>query len=229
MADRPYTNPLDGLYEIVGDLWNMQKLEEAAAKKQDPSSSAAGETAPAAPKAAQVPAELPSFDQIWQTADETIDWTDILSGRNTMGLDPLSPRWKFLRQHAEKVLAGSLADYAEVLREVRPLDDMKKYAHHIRVRALSPDEIIVTYEAFEEDAADNATAYEHYLCGIALRCARDVFAVLPVTHVQVTASAAGKQQLHVCFKRSDMQKTLFNFIDPVDFVRDLGAEMTLDA
>ena len=34
MADKPYTNPLDGLYEIVGDLWNMQKLEEAAAQQQ---------------------------------------------------------------------------------------------------------------------------------------------------------------------------------------------------
>ena len=226
MADKPYTNPLDGLYEIVGDLWNLQKLEEAAAQQQ-PVKPGPAASLPTAPKKAEAPAPLPSFDQIWQTADESIDWTDILSGRNTMGLDPLSPRWKFLRQHAQNVLSGSLTDYADVLREVRPLDDMKKYAHHIRVRALSSDEIAVTYEAFEEDAADNATAYEHYLCGIALRCARDIFAVLPVTHVQVTASAAGKQQLQVRFKRSDMQKTLFNFIDPVDFVRDLGAEITL--
>ena len=225
MADKPYTNPLDGLYEIVGDLWNMQKLEEAAAQQQ-PVKPGPAASLPTAPKKAEAPAPLPSFDQIWQTADESIDWTDILSGRNTMGLDPLSSRWKFLHEHAQNVLSGSLTDYADVLREVRPLDDMKKYAHHIRVRALSSDEIAVTYEAFEEDAADNATAYEHYLCGIALRCARDIFAVLPVTHVQVTASAGGKQQLQVRFKRSDMQKTLFNFIDPVDFVRDLGAEIT---
>lgn len=226
MSDKPYTNPLDGLYEIVGDLWNMQKLEEAAAQTHsDPTS---GEKKAAAVSADQKKTEpaatLPSFHQIWQTADESIDWTDILSGRNTMGIDPASSRWKFLRIHAENVLKGSLEDYAAVLKEVRPLDDMKKYAHHIRVRALSADEIAISYEAFEDDAAEHSIAYEEYLCGIALRCARDIFAVLPVTHVQVTASASGKQQLQVRFKRSDMQKTLFNFIDPVDFVRDLGAQ-----
>lgn len=228
MSEKNYTNPLDGLYEIVGDLWNMQKLEEAASKMHHELTSAQKEAKPSSSAAVppEASAPLPSFDQIWKTADESIDWTDILSGRNTMEIDPGSPRWKFLRTHAENVLKGSLADYAAVLQEVRPLDDMKKYAHHIRVRALSPDEIAVSYEAFEDDAADNAIAYEHYLCGIALRCARDIFAVLPVTSVQVKASSGGKQQLLVRFKRSDMQKTLFNFIDPVDFVRDLGAQFS---
>lgn len=224
MADKNYTNPLDGLYEIVGDLWSRQKLEEAA-EQLNKEKAAEKKDAPAS-RPEPAPAALPSFDQIWQTADESIDWTDILSGRNTMGLDPVSHRWQFLRKHAGNVLNGSLPDYAAVLQEIRPLDDMKAYAHHIRVRAVSSDEIAVSYEAFEEDASDNATAYEHYLCGIALRCARDIFAVLPVTHVQVKASAAGVQQLQVCFKRSDMQKTLFTFIDPVDFVRDLGGELT---
>ena len=136
----------------------MQKLEEAAAQMHsDPTS---GEKKAAAVSADQKKTEpaatLPSFHQIWQTADESIDWTDILSGRNTMGIDPASSRWKFLRIHAENILKGSLEDYAAVLKEVRPLDDMKKYAHHIRVRALSADEIAVSYEAFEDDANRSA-------------------------------------------------------------------------
>ena len=248
MDEKKYTNPLDGLYEIVGDLWSRQRLQEAAEKLQNeklqntlqdtlhntvqaPETAQASVPASAPSRQAETQntaapiAPLPSFDQLWQTADETIDWTDLLAGRNSMAMDPASPRFRFLKDHAAAVLEGSLQDYGAVLQEVRPLDDMKAYAHHIRVRAVSPDEISVTFEAFPKDAEDNETDYERYLCGIALRCARDIFAVLPVLKVRVAASAGGEDRLKVSFQRSDMQKTLFNFIDPVDFVMGLGAEM----
>ncbi len=229
MEDMKYTNPLDGLYEIVGDLWNKQKLQEAAdaMRPHDQTGPESGVSAPGQTAAPQTRPHtgLPSFDQIWKTADESIDWTDILSSRNTMGLDPKSSRWQFLCSHAGDVLSGSLKAYGEVLQEVRPLDDMKPYAHHIRVKCDSPDEISVSFRAFEDDAQSHEAAYALYLCGIALRCARDIFAVLPVTTVHVKAAGDGDPLLDVVFHRSDMQKTLFSFIDPVDFVRGLGAKL----
>ena len=222
MEEKNYTNPLDGLYEIVGDLWNKQKLQDAAAEAAKKAGVPAPAQAPAAAQGEPEPA-LPSFDQIWKTADETIDWTDILAGRNTMGLDPNGRRWLFLRSKAQSVLEGSLADYGSVLREVRPLDDMKRYARHIRVRAVSADEVQVSFEALKSDAESNGAAYKLYLCGIALRCARDLFAVLPVSSVHVSARDGDKEVLSVTFSRQDMRKTLFSFVDPVDFVSGLGA------
>ncbi len=233
MDDQNFKNPLDGLYEIVGDLWSRQSLEAESARLQKEiqkqadvlQKTSASVQLPKQPTEASV--ELPSFDQIWKTADETVDWTDLLAGRNTMGLDPLGKRWKFLRAHAEAVLAGSVTDYAAVLQETRPLDDLKAYAHQIRVRAVSADEVAVTFVALEEDAEKHSAAYTLYLCGIALRCARDIFAVLPVVRVHVTASEGTRDVLDVSFARSDMQKTLFSFVDPVAFVKNLGGTLAI--
>ena len=218
MEDKKYTNPHDGLYEIVGDLWSMEKLQEAAEKKTQ-----ADSTKPVSLPASQKTDRLPSFDMIYKTADESIDWTDIISGRTLPGIDPASKRGQFLSGIAGEVLAGSLPAYASVLQEVRPLDDMKPYAHRIRVRALSADEVQVTFAAFPEDAALNDAQYAEYLCGIALRCARDIFAVLPVTSVHVTASAKESEVLDVTFSRAAFARTRFSFIDPVGYVREQGA------
>ena len=239
-----YKNPLDGLYEIVGDLWSRQKLEQESQRLNQEirkqaeeiqnlphplQAAVSGNEAEKAPEkvSEKAPMELPSFDTIWKTADETVDWTDILAGRNTMGLDPAGRRWRFLRSHAEAVLQGSLNDYTLVLKETRPLDDLKDYAHNIRVRAVSADEVAVSFVAFQEDAEKNSAAYALYLCGIALRCARDIFAVLPVTQVHVTASEGTRTVLEASFSRTDMQKTLFSFVDPVRFVEDLGGQITI--
>ena len=56
-----------------------------------------------------------------------------------------------------------------------------------------------------------------YLCGMALRIARDLFAVLPVLKVEVATDA-----LTVTFTRAQMNKVRFAFIDPVKFVKECG-------
>ena len=61
-----------------------------------------------------------------------------------------------------------------------------------------------------------------YLCGMALRIARDLFAALPVLKVEVKASQEANTLLDVTFTRAQMNKVRFAFIDPVEFVRECG-------
>ena len=56
-----------------------------------------------------------------------------------------------------------------------------------------------------------------YLCGMALRIARDLMAILPVTTVRVEAPG----HLDVIFPRAQLQKVRFTFVDPVEFVNQL--------
>ena len=59
-----------------------------------------------------------------------------------------------------------------------------------------------------------------YICGMAVRIARDLFAVLPVLAVEVRAIQGDKPLLSVSFTRAQMNKVRFAFIDPVEFVKD---------
>ena len=98
---------------------------------------------PAAPaqqsKPAPRPQEKPGTDirNLWKTADETIDWTDALSHSTpTDGLT--GPKmWAFYHKHAEKVLAGDLNAYTEVLQKANPLGELTEYAEGISMRAPS--------------------------------------------------------------------------------------------
>jgi hypothetical protein len=61
-----------------------------------------------------------------------------------------------------------------------------------------------------------------YLCGMAVRIARDLFAALPVLTVKVKAVQGDDGLLTVTFTRAQMNKVRFAFIDPVEFVRECG-------
>ncbi len=209
--DRNHTNPLDGLYEIVNDLWAHAETNppsKADEKKEDTASVAESTKENA----------LPSFETLWKTADESIDWTDVLvSPIPTDGFTGQA-RWDFLRSQVESVLSGDTRAYTKVLQEVRPLDDLKGYAHKIRVTCPHADRAVVSFEAMMEDAAQAEEAYETYLCGIGIRCARDMFAVLPVSEVEISGRDSRGERLHVVFTRASLRGVRFGFIVPTTFV-----------
>ncbi len=103
---------LHGLSGIVGDLYG---------------SAAPAKSAVSAPNAvSSVPAVLP-FDKLWHTADETIDWTDILvSETPTDGLTP-PETWHKLHALAPGVLQGDTTAYLDALTLLNPMADLPPY------------------------------------------------------------------------------------------------------
>ncbi len=198
---------LKGMADIVGDLY--------------------GEPAPATAtlKSAETPApknppSLPPFEALWKTADETIDWTDILvSPTPTDGLTP-TDKWALYHRHASGVLAGDTAAYLAVLQAENPMADLTAYVAALDVTTVDADLLRASF-AVREDLMEKDA--KQYLCGMALRIARDLFAALPVLQVEVTATQGEDALLNVAFTRAQMNKVRFAFIDPVAFVEKCGS------
>lgn len=197
---------LKGMADIVGDLYGTPAAPKATLKSAD-------EPVPAVQPA------LPAFRQLWKTADETIDWTDIfVSPTPTDGLTP-PDKWALYHRHAAAVLKGDVAAYLAVLQAENPMADLTPYVSALDVATVDADLLRATFAPRKDLLDGDAKAY---LCGMALRIARDLFAALPVLQVEVTAAQDDATLLTVSFTRAQMNKVRFAFIDPVEFVTDCG-------
>jgi len=198
---------LKGMADIVGDLYG----------EPVPAKNTATYKAADTPVPAKQPA-LPPFVKLWKTADETIDWTDILvSPTPTDGLTP-PDKWSMYHQHAAGVLKGDIAAYLAVLQAENPMADLMPYVASLDVTTVDSDTLKASFSA-RADLAGN-----EYLCGMAVRIARDLFAALPVLTVDVVATQDDKSALTATFTRAQMNKVRFAFIDPVKFVSECGGE-----
>ncbi len=199
---------LKGMSSIVTDLYGEPAPVKTATLKS------ADEPIPAKQPA------LPPFVKLWKTADETIDWTDILiSPTPTDGLTP-PEKWSFLHRYAQGVLKGETTAYLAVLQQENPMADLMPYVAALDVTCADADTLRATFTPRGDLMGDNAA---QYLCGMAVRIARDLFAALPLLTVDVTAAQAGRTLLTVSFGRAEMNKVRFAFIDPVEFAEKCGA------
>ena len=239
MADNE-KNPLDNLYEIVGDLWGTLRTDAAKAaavpvkpayktsgtvdlptKGEKPAQDGTPEQE-AAEKAAPPKDSKPPFEEFWKMADETVDWTDALASPMPTDGSVAEEQWQVYHEKAEQVLSGDIRAYTDVMKAARPLDDLKPYTDTFRVQAVDADTLAVTFEALPEQLAGTVAEARHYLAGLALRCARDLTALLPVLRVEVTATLAGEELLHVTLTRREMHQVRFAFIDPEQYIRENG-------
>ena len=241
--NKNYENPLDMLYQIVGELWPADKQgakpETAPAEDAQPAVPAgnAGAEAPAAekkpaapaaerkPEKAEKPAKpaVPPFEEFWRRADERVEWTELLHRLAPEAGGMAASRWAYLRERAKAVLAGDLNAYAEVLRFCDPLSDLRPYAGEVTVSAPDADRAVVTFTAHPAEGVDA----ERLLAGLALRCARDVLALLPVVQVDVTGKLDSGETLTVTYPYSSLRKAAFGFIDPARYARELGGTFEL--
>ena len=196
---------------IASDLWGgvapaeEEKTEPAEQKK---------------PAAAATEKPRSDIQNIWKTADETIDWTDALAHSTpTDGLT--GPRmWSFYHKHAEKVLEGNLEAYTEVLQKANPLGELTEYAENITIRAHSPERLESCFVCRKEQLAKYRKLY---LAAMGLRIARDLLACLPVEEIAVTGEEDGETVFTAVYTRQKLLHRNFAFVDPVAFSEECGA------
>ena len=160
------------------------------------------------------------IDNLWMTADETIEWTDALA--HEWPTDGLTSQnlWEFYHQHAEAVLNGDLTAYTEVLRKASPLGELMEYAHGISMRAPDADRLEAMFTGRDEHMEKNA---KQYLSAMGVRIARDLLACLPVSEVRVTASWKGETVMDAVYRREQLLHRNFSFLDPVKLTEECGA------
>ena len=198
---------LAGMADIVDDLWG-----ESPAPSRQPTP-----PGPTAPRP-----EFPPFTQLWKVADETVDWTDALSRATPSdGLtDPTA--WAMYHRYAQRVLQGDTDAYLAVIEAMQPLEDLSAYAASFDVAAPSAELLTASFHALPVYLDKPEAEARRYLAGMAVRVARDLFALLPVTRVSVAAIHGEKTLLTADFDKAEMLKVRFAFIDPVAFTLACG-------
>ena len=227
----PFSDLFSDLAAVVTDLYG----ENAAALKNlnrdvqsmtgiDPTLMQAAPAQPAQPAAAPGPEKkpvLPPFEALWRVADEPIDWTEVFASPTPTDGLTAPEKWNQYRQYAASVLHGDLPTYLKVLNAANPLADLMPYVAALDVSALSSDALRAVFTA-RPDLMQPEEEARRYLCGMAVRIARDLFAVLPVTHVTVIGKHNEQELLTVEFSRQELNKVRFAFIDPVEFTTGCG-------
>lgn len=250
MDEKKPINPLDNLRGVVGDLWSstlrmsqensaalealtreLQKdegiqlpdaeLPKAPERPVQPQQAVPQQTAKEAP-AQEAKPSFPPFESFWRTADETVDWTDALAHAHANDGLTSEGLWTFFHEHAEAVLNGEIPAYLEVLKVTNPLGDLTPYGRAFSVRAESADRLNVSFEALPAYLDQSPDEVRRYLSGMALRCARDLLALLPVCEVRVEARVKGVPALTVPIDRRELQKEKFTVTDPVHLVKTCG-------
>ena len=210
------TNQLDILKKLAAigsDLWGSPENTDGSIEPEDAEKKTAFQSASRRKES--------GIRGLWKTADETVDWTDALA--HDMPRDGLTGRrlWSFYHKMAEKVLAGDLEAYTEVLKTSNPLGELTEYAEGINMRAPSADCLESSFICRNELINENRKLY---LAGMGLRIARDLLACLPVNEVKVTAVQDGKTIFSATYPRQLLLHRNFVFIDPVKFAEECGAE-----
>ncbi len=173
------------------------------------------------------------IEEIYEASDVYIDWKQILIEDS----DPGIPHWEYLKARAEKVLNGDLETYFEIISDLNPVDDLLRFGSEFECgtedpRMLSVHFCVNSSQVLKEIESLPKSEYnellQDYVCGCAIRVARDLFALLPFRRVVVDAENRGKDILSVEFTRDRMMEANYEDIDASEFVSSFNHRMNFD-
>ena len=174
-----------------------------------------------------------SINAIYSVSDEVIDWKNVLIS-DSDGTE----KQDYFKDRAEKILNGDIDTYFEVISDLNPLDDLIQYGSEFECGTDDPRMIGVHFEVNSssvlKDAKDLSKQdynelLQDYVCGCAIRVARDMFALLPLRHIIINASDKDKLILSVDFKKRAFLNLDFENSDASDIVEQFENRMNFDS
>lgn len=171
-------------------------------------------------------------------ADKQVDWTEILIQDEPPSDCEDKKFWKYCHEKAYKVLNGDIDTYLEIIKDVCPLDDLLDYGFNFECGTdnsnimfvefeTKPDEIMPSKDSMEIERYNDLL--QDYICSCSIRVARDIFALLPVSHVIVHAVLDKNTVLSVDFERRIFNKIKFANTDASDLVEEFRHNMNFDS
>lgn len=164
--------------------------------------------------------------------------------------------WQEIKDIAERILAGDVEAYREVIQEISPLNEISELGSRLELSFSDTQLIEVTLHVNGEDVIPSVIKtqlssgklsekkmplgqfyelYQDYVCGCALRVARELFALLPLEVAVVTAitgilsSRTGhlEQQpiLSIAIQRKTLETLNLGMMDPSDSFRNFIHQM----
>lgn len=188
-------------------------------------------------QAAYTPKQLDSaaLKAIHKTADDTIDWPEILASETAPDDSYNQEMWSYYHEAAEQVIAGDIDTYLRLIYEVNPLEDLIEYGSNFEFGTDNPGKMEVEFTVNRDvltDARRNLNQFmfndlvQDFVCSLGIRIARDIFALLPVNRTIVHAVLDDTTVLSVDFDRETLSKVKFGMIDPSDTVSKFPCNMS---
>lgn len=154
-----------------------------------------------------------AIKRIYLYEDTPIDWTELIAGATAEDLLMDQTVHAYCAQMAHRILSGDVDAYLEVIERMRPVDDLALYCGDFEFGTDKSNYIEVEFVARSErvlrgDGSDDIL--EEFVSAIAVRVARDLFALLPITTVIVHVKKCGITELSVTFNRSQLYGMSFH-------------------
>lgn len=155
-------------------------------------------------------------------SDAPVDWTELISGTSADELFMNLDTHRYCMQMASRILSGDVDAYLEVIERMRPVDDLALYSGDFEFGTDSPTYIEVEFCAYPERVLQNGSSdilLEEFISAVAVRVARDLMALLPVSKVLTHIEIDGNTVLSVKFARGELELKNFRSNSAEDIVR----------
>lgn len=153
-----------------------------------------------------------AIKRIYLYEDAPIDWTELIAGATADDLLMDQTVHTYCAQMAPRVLSGDVDAYLEVIERMRPVDDLALYSGDFEFGTDKPSYIEVEFATSPERVLQDHTSnvlLEEFISAVAVRVARDLFALLPVAKVLVHVDIKGNTVLSVAFAKHELCNTNF--------------------
>lgn len=160
--------------------------------------------------------------RLYVYSDAPVDWTELIAGASAdeLFMDPVVH--SYCIQMAPRVLSGDVEAYLEVIERIHPVDDLALYSGDFEFGTDSPSYVEVEFCAYPERILSNGSSdvlLEEFISAVAVRVARDLMALLPVSKVLIHIDVGGNTILSVIFTRSELHLISFRNNLATDIVR----------
>lgn len=164
---------------------------------------------------------------IYRDRMQPINWKQVLFAPDGTYPD-------YLKSRVENVLNGDIDTYFEILADINPFDKLIQYGSNFEVGTDDPRMMSVHFHVNSKSVLGSASSLsreqyndlvQDYVCGCAIRLARDVFALLPVRHVEIVAKDGNNEILIVDFPKMEFEDLDFSSIDASDSVEKFEHKM----
>lgn len=160
---------------------------------------------------------------IFENCDVAINWLDVLSHKTPPSDEVISETWEYLHKKAVAVFDGDIDTYLEIISTVNPYDDLLDYAEDFEFGTEDSSMMEVEFSVIENNTGKmKKGAFEDYYCAIAVRVARDTFALLPVEKTIVHVMHKGKEILNASFDREKIHELNVVGLDASDLVKQVA-------
>lgn len=175
-----------------------------------------------------------NLKSIHKSADEAVDWTEILLSPTPTDNIYDENLWRYCHSVASKILHGDIDTYLQVIQDLNPYDDLLDFGGDFEFGTDKSSEMTVQFTAKTRElmppmgsisTCDYYDLMQDYVCSVAIRTARDTFALLPVRTVFINAVDDGYTILSVMFEREKFSKIKFTMADPSNIIEKFTHNM----